>query len=272
MVKIKAGLIQMSLKGNVESDSPNAIRKKMIDAHIELISDAAAKGVQVLGMQEFFNAPYFPASEDTSWYSTSEEIPNGPTISAICELAKQYEMVIVAPIYENNYWKRAKCDQLPSGLDLAVFDWAVNSGVSRASKALQKIIGVKDDGVIGPITVKETYKCDSEKVILNSSTSVLSSNVPSSESVGVAQLDKTGISAGKVFKVNDAGNAWELGNASSAEIYGFVKNGNNLNVTTTNGGQDSINNTTYAAFDDKIFAASGFTWTINASGNLIATI
>ena len=102
--------------------------------------------------------------------------------------------------------------------------------------------------------------------------SVLSSNVPSSESVGVAQLDKTGISAGKVFKVNDAGNAWELGNASSAEIYGFVKNGNNLNVTTTNGGQDSINNTTYAAFDDKIFAASGFTWTINASGNLIATI
>ena len=100
MVKIKAGLIQMSLKGNVESDSPNAIRKKMIDAHIELISDAAAKGVQVLGMQEFFNAPYFPASEDTSWYSTSEEIPNGPTISAICELAKQYEMVIVSHIYE----------------------------------------------------------------------------------------------------------------------------------------------------------------------------
>ena len=54
--------------------------------------------------------------------------------------------------------------------------------------------------------------------------SVLSSNVPTSESVGVAQLSKTGIAAGKVFKVNDAGNAWELGNASSAEVYGFVKN------------------------------------------------
>ena len=102
--------------------------------------------------------------------------------------------------------------------------------------------------------------------------SVLSPNVPASESVGVAQLDKTGISAGKVFKVNDAGNAWELGNASSAEIYGFVKNGNNLNVTTTNGGQDNITNAVYAAFDDKIFAASGFSWSINASGNLIATI
>jgi hypothetical protein len=102
--------------------------------------------------------------------------------------------------------------------------------------------------------------------------SVLSPNVPTSESVGVAQLSKTGIAAGKVFKVNDAGNAWELGNASSAEIYGFVKNGNNLNVTTTNGGQDNITNTTYAAFDDKIFAASGFSWTINSSGNLIATV
>ena len=102
--------------------------------------------------------------------------------------------------------------------------------------------------------------------------SVLSSNVPTSESVGVAQLSKTGIAAGKVFKVNDAGNAWELGNASSAEVYGFVKNGNNLNVTTTNGGQDNITNATYAAFDDKMFAASGFSWSINASGNLIATV
>jgi len=102
--------------------------------------------------------------------------------------------------------------------------------------------------------------------------SVLSSNVPTSESVGVAQLSKTGIAAGKVFKVNDAGNAWELGNASSAEVYGFVKNGNNLNVTTTDGGQDNITNATYAAFDDKMFAASGFSWSINASGNLIATV
>ena len=100
MVKIKAGLIQMSLKGNVGTDSPNIIRQNMIDAHAELISNAADKGAQVLGMQEFFNAPYFPASEDTSWYGTAEKIPDGPTISAIRELAKKYEMVIVAPIYE----------------------------------------------------------------------------------------------------------------------------------------------------------------------------
>ena len=95
---------------------------------------------------------------------------------------------------------------------------------------------------------------------------------PSQNTVGVAQLSTAGIAAGKVFKVNDAGNAWELGNASSAEIYIFNKNGNNLNVVTTNGGQDNITNAVYAAADDKMFAASGFTWSVNASGNLIATI
>ena len=95
---------------------------------------------------------------------------------------------------------------------------------------------------------------------------------PSQNTVGIAQLSTSGIAAGKVFKVNDAGNAWELGNASSAEIYIFNKNSNNLNVVTTNGGQDNITNAVYAAADDKMFAASGFTWSVNASGNLIATI
>ena len=60
----------------------------------------------------------------------------------------------VAPIYEKNYWGRAKCDQLPSGLDLAVFDWSVNRGVGRAVKKLQKMIGTVADGGIGPNTLK----------------------------------------------------------------------------------------------------------------------
>jgi N-carbamoylputrescine amidase len=100
MTKIKAGLIQMSLKGTVGEDSPDTIKKKMIDAHAVLIAKAASEGVQVLGMQEFFNLPYFPASEDVSWYGTAEKVPDGPTISAMRELAKQHSMVLVAPIYE----------------------------------------------------------------------------------------------------------------------------------------------------------------------------
>ena len=103
--------------------------------------------------------------------------------------------------------------------------------------------------------------------------SVLSPNVPATQSVGVGQLSLNGIAAGKVFKVNDAGNAWEIGSASSPEIYGFNTNADGkLIVTTTDGGSDNISNTAYEAFEDKIIASTGLTWSVNASGNLICTI
>jgi len=60
----------------------------------------------------------------------------------------------VAPIYEKNYWGRVKGDDLPSGLDLCVFDFAVNAGPGRAAKYLQSMIGTTVDGGIGPNTLK----------------------------------------------------------------------------------------------------------------------
>mgnify|MGYP003650583610 FL=1 len=59
----------------------------------------------------------------------------------------------VAPIYEKNYWGRTKCDDLPSGLDLCVFDFAVNAGPGRSAKYLQTMIGTTADGGIGPNTL-----------------------------------------------------------------------------------------------------------------------
>lgn len=59
----------------------------------------------------------------------------------------------VAAIYKANYWDRSKGDDLPSGVDYAVFDFAVNSGPSRAIIYLQNIVGVAPDGQIGPITL-----------------------------------------------------------------------------------------------------------------------
>jgi|TARA_R100001510_G_C7539862_1_gene127897 lysozyme family protein len=59
----------------------------------------------------------------------------------------------VAPIYKKNYWDKCKCSDLDSGLDWAVFDWAVNSGTGRAAKAVQKICGASQDGAIGPKTL-----------------------------------------------------------------------------------------------------------------------
>ena len=64
-----------------------------------------------------------------------------------------------------------------------------------------------------------------------------------------------------------------LTNIASAEVYGFNANtSGNLIVTTTNKGADNISGATYAAFEDVLFAASGFTFSVNADGKLIATI
>ena len=51
-----------------------------------------------------------------------------------------------------------------------------------------------------------------------------------------------------------------------------VPTDNSLSVITTNGGNDNISAATYASFDDVIYAATGFTWSLNSSGHLIATI
>jgi len=60
----------------------------------------------------------------------------------------------VAPIYKKNYWDRLKCDELPLGLDLCLFDFGVNAGTGRAAKYLQKLVGTTPDGGIGPMTLK----------------------------------------------------------------------------------------------------------------------
>ena len=79
-------------------------------------------------------------------------------------------------------------------------------------------------------------------------------------------------SAGQALVVNGAGTALSYANASSAEVYVFKTVNNNLNIITTNGGADNISNADYAAADDVFFAATGFTFSINSDGNLIATV
>ena len=60
---------------------------------------------------------------------------------------------MVEPLYKRKFWDACKCDELPSGIDYLVFDFAVNAGVGRSAKILQAAVGVTPDGGIGPITV-----------------------------------------------------------------------------------------------------------------------
>ncbi|MBN9344716.1 MAG: glycoside hydrolase family 108 protein [Devosia sp.] len=56
-------------------------------------------------------------------------------------------------IYDAAYWQRVHGAELPAGLDLALFDYAVNSGPARAITALQALLKVRADGWIGPLTL-----------------------------------------------------------------------------------------------------------------------
>lgn len=59
----------------------------------------------------------------------------------------------VKALYKVKYWDAVRCDELPAGLDLCVFDFAVNAGPNRAARYLQNMVGAKADGQIGPQTL-----------------------------------------------------------------------------------------------------------------------
>lgn len=73
-------------------------------------------------------------------------------------LGGQSVKLLTAPeagaIYAKLYWAPCQCDSLPSGVDYPVFDMAVNSGVNRACRFLQRAVGVAEDGDIGPVTLE----------------------------------------------------------------------------------------------------------------------
>lgn len=70
-----------------------------------------------------------------------------------------------APIYRKRYWDVVKGDDLPAGVDYAVFDFAVNSGPSRAAIFLQELVKVVPDGKIGPLTLKAVLADDAKDLI-----------------------------------------------------------------------------------------------------------
>ena len=63
-------------------------------------------------------------------------------------------------IYETGYWAKAKCPVMPIDIDTVHFDTAVNMGIGRAMKFLQKSTGCTPDGGWGPNTAAAVASCD----------------------------------------------------------------------------------------------------------------
>ena len=90
MTIVRAALVQTNWTGDKES---------MIQAHEQYARDAAAQGAQVVCFQELFYGPYFCQVQDKKFYSYAEAIP-GPTTERFQALARELQLVMILPMYE----------------------------------------------------------------------------------------------------------------------------------------------------------------------------
>lgn len=63
----------------------------------------------------------------------------------------------LSAIYKRQYWAVCRCDELPAGIDMQVFDAAVTSGVGTAGRLLQRALGLNVDGHIGQVTLASAH-------------------------------------------------------------------------------------------------------------------
>lgn len=73
---------------------------------------------------------------------------------------RELPLDLAKTIYKREYWDALRADDLPASLRLVAFDAAVNSGVGQSIKWLQRAAGVKDDGVLGPVTLQAVAQLD----------------------------------------------------------------------------------------------------------------
>ncbi len=69
-------------------------------------------------------------------------------------------------IYKKDFWDAMRCDELPPVLAETVFDAAVNSGRRAATIWLQKCMGVKADGIMGPLTIEAAHRHNPYRVAM----------------------------------------------------------------------------------------------------------
>jgi beta-ureidopropionase len=100
--KVTIGLIQA--RNDVNGNEPVAKHKSFaIEKHERLIREAKKRGAQIVCLQEVFYGPYFCTEQMTKWYDAVERIPDGPTTQLMCGLAKELGVVLIVPMYEEEF-------------------------------------------------------------------------------------------------------------------------------------------------------------------------
>lgn len=98
---VKCSLIQLATAPFELDTSMGDIKEANIIKHENMVRKAGEMGSQIVCLQELFTAPYFAAEQKMKWYGLAEHVP-GPTTERFAKLAKEYNMVLILPIYEKS--------------------------------------------------------------------------------------------------------------------------------------------------------------------------
>lgn len=96
---VRCGLIQAHYEHNLEQEV-SAIKDACVDQAVAWVEEAAERGAQLIALPEFLVAPYFPVDQDRRWFSLAEQVPSGPTIQRLRELATRHRVALVVPVVE----------------------------------------------------------------------------------------------------------------------------------------------------------------------------
>lgn len=108
----------------------------------------------------YVNHPDDPGGETMYGITKRVAVANGYKGSMI-----NLTLATAKDIAKREYWLPCKADSFGGAIGFQLFDMAYNHGVSVSARLLQRAVGVKDDGVIGPATVAATNKLDELAVV-----------------------------------------------------------------------------------------------------------
>ena len=150
-----------------QQPQPQAPAQAPVQAAARAQAPAPAKPADQQGSSRFDACmPFIFKAE--GGYADNPADPGGPTNFGItlatlrayqgdpnltADDVKKLTPAVAKEIYRTAYWNRMQCGALPAGLDLEVFDFGVNSGPAESVKTLQRLVGVTQDGSVGPITL-----------------------------------------------------------------------------------------------------------------------
>lgn len=116
-----------------------------------------------------WEGPYSDDADDdggpTKWGITIDDARHWWKPDATAADVRAMPQSVAADIYAKRYAAPLRYSDLPAGVDLAVLDYGINSGIHRSATVLQGIVGAHVDGIIGPLTIAACAKLDPAKVV-----------------------------------------------------------------------------------------------------------